>query len=247
MRFDPPPFSQHLRTTSIEPAIDNKALAPRPILPLGTLPGVWSHASRSPDCLPLTGGAKTDHLSRDFNMYNAHRGMAQPASRLEEYITGIRQEFENATNGASESDQRSEFSFTTPLLLFHFQSSPQDSAAAVIVPTIARAKYNLRCGVKMTDLTPPKVQSQMQEMEMVRQKVYDLERNQTLIKQRFGRSCPKIPRPTNSLGKIRRRYRSPAPRDRSSRRTSLAPWRQWTTRPWECTHRTSTTSDRSWT
>ena len=40
-------------------------------------------------------------------MYNAHRGMAQPASRLEEYISGIRQEFENATSGASESDQRS--------------------------------------------------------------------------------------------------------------------------------------------
>ena len=43
-------------------------------------------------------------------MYNAHRGMAQPTSRLEEYITGIRQEFESATNGASESDQRSQFS-----------------------------------------------------------------------------------------------------------------------------------------
>jgi len=41
-------------------------------------------------------------------MYNAHRGMAQPGSRLDEYIQGIRQEFENATTTAGEHDQRRE-------------------------------------------------------------------------------------------------------------------------------------------
>lgn len=38
-------------------------------------------------------------------MYNAHRGMGAPANRLDEYIQGIRQEFESASTRAGEHDQ----------------------------------------------------------------------------------------------------------------------------------------------
>ena len=45
-------------------------------------------------------------------MYSSHRGMAQPNNRLDEYIQGIRQEFENATSQAGEHDQRRKFGHT---------------------------------------------------------------------------------------------------------------------------------------
>ena len=47
-------------------------------------------------------------------MYNAHRGMGAPANRLDEYIQGIRQEFESATARAGEHDQTCKSTKITP-------------------------------------------------------------------------------------------------------------------------------------
>ncbi len=47
-----------------------------------------------------------------------------------------------------------------------------------------RAKNPISLRQQLTQMEQRIVQAQMQEMEMVRQKVYELERNQQLIKQR---------------------------------------------------------------
>ena len=129
-------------------------------------------------------------------MYNAHRGMAQPSSRLDEYITGIRQEFENATNTAGENDQRSESAYFRLGMAGEMSNAPYRAAVsarstpvqmfpgpykACKFPNSRKTQFMVP---PLTDIKIFLVQVQIQEMEMVRQKVFELERNQQVLKQR---------------------------------------------------------------
>ena len=73
-------------------------------------------------------------------MYNAHRGMGAPANRLDEYIQGIRQEFESASTRAGEHDQTRKS--VIPILSRMRKGSPNTASKVRIAP----------CPVKSLDL-----------------------------------------------------------------------------------------------
>jgi len=146
-------------------------------------------------------------------MYNAHRGMVQPPNnnnnnnnnnRLSELFEQIRREFDiHAQDRAGEHDQNSKFAClpiayrklvkcTLPLLCCWKKN--QTLSSPRIRPGHLPRTITREAGKKTTEsalmagrLTKVElaVASQMQEMELVRQKVYELERNQIQIKQRY--------------------------------------------------------------
>lgn len=88
-------------------------------------------------------------------MYNAHRGMVPaPNSRLTELLEQLRQEFDNQSRSTGEFE--------------HQRSYPLERSWS---PSMFRK------------LTPWIVTGQLQEMEMIRSKVYQLEQAQVKMKQ----------------------------------------------------------------
>ncbi len=145
-------------------------------------------------------------------MYNAHRGIVQPPTnnnnRLSELFDQIRREFDvHAQDRAGEHDQNSTFaqfpffpilcSKACPLPLLgprdedhtiQIFSNPSVIYATIISITTSKLGNGTETQSYHRKLTTAEnaVAAQMQEMELVRQKVYELERNQIQIKQRFA-------------------------------------------------------------
>ncbi len=116
------------------------------------------------------------------NMYNSHRGMVPtaPNNRLNELLDQVRQEFENQQTRTGEYEQNSTFRIQS---LFPSEISHQPLAKnlyeSMSLKTLLSSGY-LKSLMNFEYL----VANQLQEMEMVRQKVYNLEQTQIAMKQR---------------------------------------------------------------
>ncbi len=146
-------------------------------------------------------------------MYNAHRGMVQPPSssnnRLSELFDQIRREFDtHSQERAGEHDQNSEFvcfylvlyrkfgTCTSPLLRHRQTQTLRPLLSLCLWQDVARERRTrelasmgtkkevMRLRQLLTEFQNT-VAAQMQEMELVRQKVYELERQQLNIKARY--------------------------------------------------------------
>ncbi len=145
-------------------------------------------------------------------MYNSHRGtmgQGQPTAsnsnnRLSDLFDQIRREFDvHAQDRAGEHDQSSKFlrfsesPNSTIFQCFITTKVAKDSPKLLLFPNVSSSPAQMimkkQESTKGQTLSKSRltraeniVAAQMQEMEMVRQKVYELERNQMQIKQRYA-------------------------------------------------------------
>lgn len=94
-------------------------------------------------------------------MYNTHRGMIpQPNNRLNELLEQLRQEFDNQSRTAGDYEHQG--------MRPRHQGSPGTEPSLPFAPIV---------------LTNSQVAGQVQEMEQIRAKIYQLEQAQIKIKQ----------------------------------------------------------------
>ncbi|MCJ1472828.1 general transcription repressor [Lambiella insularis] len=128
-------------------------------------------------------------------MYNAHRGMvAAPSSRLTELLDQVRVEFDNQQNRTAEYDQQSSLAntITTIPRVLCPESIPVAEAAYDMLPCPDIANSGTPSDQIENSKWRPILSAQMQEMEMVRQKVYSLEQTQIAIKQRYDEEIARL-------------------------------------------------------
>jgi general transcriptional corepressor TUP1 len=106
-------------------------------------------------------------------MYNSHRGMgpAPGNTRLNELLDGIRAEFETQARASGEYEHSSEFSWSWGHINIPAFGMP---FALVAILDISDVRSN----------TTSIVAQQMQEMQMVREKVYQMEQTHLALKQK---------------------------------------------------------------
>ncbi len=123
-------------------------------------------------------------------MYNSHRGMAPaPNNRLTELLDQIRAEFENQQTRGGEVEQQSKYTLRmlqsqARSFFYSFYNQQHFGKAVPGSPVETSRSHGKECDLELID-TQNTVNAQLQEMEMVRQKVYTLEQNQIQIKQRY--------------------------------------------------------------
>lgn len=119
-------------------------------------------------------------------MYNAHRGMVPaPNSRLTELLDQLRQEFENQSRSTGEFEhQCTSASISSLSPAFNWGPAWERGAEALtsLLPRHAMACEGTTIGV-LHMANASTVTGQLQEMEMIRQKVYQLEQAQIKMKQ----------------------------------------------------------------
>ncbi|KAI9844105.1 MAG: general transcription repressor [Sclerophora amabilis] len=138
-------------------------------------------------------------------MYNAHphRGVVTtPSNRFTELLDQVRTEFENQAGRAGEYEHQSMCDSTTlvvdpcnrrqtssraPLAGRHEGSAHRDSSVSNII-------------AGLTISQPPLVATQMSEMDLVRQKLYQLEQTQMAIKQRYEEEISQLRRQLDGRG-----------------------------------------------
>ena len=142
-------------------------------------------------------------------MYNAHRGLvAAPNNRLTELLDQVRAEFDNQQNRTGEYEQQSKFAsyarlvctdrlclwpsvvgvdvIERPTFISSLRGLPSSEAHQANFISLHRVRtMESRSGEWLANVDDL-VAAQMQEMEMVRQKVYSLEQTQHAIKQRYS-------------------------------------------------------------
>ncbi|KAI9797738.1 MAG: general transcription repressor [Candelina submexicana] len=125
-------------------------------------------------------------------MYNSHRGMvAAPNNRLTELLDQVRAEFENqAGRAAGEYEQQSTFASHGSARLRHYWADSEEFARPMIQAL----------NVSNANLSYDAVANQMQEMEMVRSKVYHLEQGQIAIKQKYDEEITRLHREIEARG-----------------------------------------------
>lgn len=123
-------------------------------------------------------------------MYNSHRGMVPtaPNNRLSELLDQVRQEFENQQTRTGEYEQNCMFQIQLSgcfhMLVYVFKSKHVKNPFFIGLGfVLSWTSLALKMGQPLTDVYYL-VANQLQEMEMVRQKVYNLEQTQITIKQR---------------------------------------------------------------
>lgn len=111
-------------------------------------------------------------------MYNTHRGMVSaPNSRLSELLDQLRQEFENQSRSTGEFEHQCAFLSQVSSVLQYSRQGRQCMPIQVRVGSLMVILFANPINF------PFLVTGQLQEMEMIRQKVYQLEQAQVKMKQ----------------------------------------------------------------